>query len=400
MADASKLRAWYAHRQGLDGSLEGKSSAEVLLRAGWARSVGGVSPYLTLFSRAGITREQADADAAKLQIYELPSARGCTYVLPSEDFALGLAAGRGFDGEIKTAAKLGVTEKEIDKLCDAVVSALEKGPLDPDGLREATGKAVRNLGPEGKKKGLTTTLPVALGKLQGSGDIRRVPTNGRFDQQRYQYALWRPNPLRGFKFSPEQVHTELARRYFAWIGPAFASDFQAFSGLGVKATQAALQPLNLEPIEAATGETRLLLPQDRAKFEAFKPQKDPSYALLGSIDSLFLLRNDFKGALEPKDLERKVLVSSGMKSLGSLTDLPSHAIADRGRLIGLWEYDQATESIAWVSFVKKDKALKEAVTRTEDFVRDQLGDARSFSLDSPKSREPRIQALRKAAASA
>jgi hypothetical protein len=36
---------------------------------------------------------------------------------------------------------------------------MEKGPLDPDGLREATGKAVRNLGPEGKKKGLTTTLP-------------------------------------------------------------------------------------------------------------------------------------------------------------------------------------------------------------------------------------------------
>ncbi len=174
MVDASKLRAWYAHRQGLDGSLEGKSSAEVLQRAGWARSVGGVSPYLTLFSRAGISREQADADAAKLKIYELPSARGCTYVLPSEDFALGLAAGRGFDGEMKTAAKLGVTEKEIDKLCEAVVSALAKGPLDPDGLREATGKAVRNLGPEGKKKGLTTTLPVALGKLQESGDIRRV----------------------------------------------------------------------------------------------------------------------------------------------------------------------------------------------------------------------------------
>ncbi len=115
---------------------------------------------------------------------------------------------------------MGVTEKEIDKLCDAVVTALEKGPLDPDGLREATGKAVRNLGAEGKKKGLTTTLPVALGKLQASGDIRRVPTNGRFDQQRYQYALWRPNPLRSFKLSPEQVHTELARKYFGWIGPA------------------------------------------------------------------------------------------------------------------------------------------------------------------------------------
>jgi hypothetical protein len=394
MVDASKLRAWYAHRQGLDGTLEGKSSADVLLRAGWARSVGGVSPYLTLFSRAGISREQADADAAKLKIYELPSARSCTYVLPSDDFALGLAAGRGFDGEMKTAAKLGVTEKEIDKLCDAVVAALEKCPLDPDGLREAAGKAVRNLGPEGKKKGLTTTLPVALGKLQESGDIRRVPTNGRFDQQRYQYALWRPNPLRGFKFSPEQVHTELARKYFAWIGPASAADFQTFSGLGVKAAQAALQPLKLESIEVAPGDQRFFLVGDRAKFEAFKPPREPRYSLLGSIDSLFVLRSEFVSTFELKDLKNAALG-------GSRTDLlPDHAILDRGRLIGLWEYDQATESIAWVSFVKKDKALQEAVTRTENFVRGQLGDARSFGLDSPKSRAPRIQALRKAAASA
>jgi len=177
MVEPSKLRAWYAHRQGLDGPLEGKSASEVLRYAGWARSVGGVSPYLTLFSRAGTTREQADAAAENLEIYELPSARGCTYVLPSGDFALGLAAGRGFDTEMKTAAKLGVTEKEIDKLCDAIIGALEKGSLDTDGLREAARKAVRNLGLEGKKMGLTTTLPVALGKLQGSGDIRRVPIN-------------------------------------------------------------------------------------------------------------------------------------------------------------------------------------------------------------------------------
>jgi len=34
------------------------------------------------------------------------------------------------------------------------------------------------------------------------------------------------------------------------------------------------------------------------------------------------------------------------------------------------------------------------VQRTERFVRDQLGDARSFSLDSPESRAPRIAALR------
>src|SRR5262245_63397055 len=106
---------------------------------------------------------------------------------------------------MKTAEKLGVTPKEIDKLCDSVLKALENGALDPDGLREATGKAVRNLGPEGQKKGLTTTLPVALGKLQSSGEIRRIPTNGRLDQQRYKYSLFRPNPMEDFKLYGEEA---------------------------------------------------------------------------------------------------------------------------------------------------------------------------------------------------
>src|SRR5579864_2895867 len=107
--DQSKIRAWYAHRQGLDGSLDGKSAAEVLGRTGWARSMGSTAPYLTLFSRAGLSREDVDESVAKLEIHELPSVRGCTYVLPASDFALGLTLGKGFDGEMKVAEKLGVT---------------------------------------------------------------------------------------------------------------------------------------------------------------------------------------------------------------------------------------------------------------------------------------------------
>ncbi|MGD0301823.1 MAG: crosslink repair DNA glycosylase YcaQ family protein [Bryobacteraceae bacterium] len=393
--DQSKLRAWWAHRQGLDGGLAGKSAPEVLERVGWARSVGGVGPYLTLFSRAGISREKVDAAVANADIHELPSARACTYVLPASDFALGLKLAQSFPGEMKTAEKLGVSAKEIDKLCDAVLHALEKGPLDPDGLREATGKAVRNLGAEGKKKGLTTTLPVALGKLQTMGDIRRIPVNGRLDQQRYRYTLWRSNPLRNFKLSTEEAYTELARRYFEWIGPARISEFQGFSALGVKAAKAAVEPLKLEPL--AAGDDRLMLPGDRAKLEAFKPPKDPHYTLTSGIDAIVLLRTDLKGLLDPKDIDRQVFTEKEVKPLGTLPYLPSHAILDRGRVVGLWEYDTEAESIAWIAFVKKDKALQDAVTRMEQYVREQLGDARSFSLDSPKSRAPRVAALRKAA---
>ena len=57
--DLSQLRAWWWHRQGLDGSLVGASPETVLARTGWARSVGGANPYLSLFARAGTRRQQA-----------------------------------------------------------------------------------------------------------------------------------------------------------------------------------------------------------------------------------------------------------------------------------------------------------------------------------------------------
>jgi len=364
----TRLRAWWFHRQGLDGSLAGQSAAEVLARTGWARSIGGAAPYLTLFARAGLRRAEMDAALEKLDIHELPSARGCTYVVPASDFPLALAAGHPFsEDELKVGRKLGVTDKEIDKLRAAVLKALAGGPLDPDALRKKVGDAARNLGPEGAKKGLTTTLPVALGLLQAAGEIRRVPVNGRLDQQRYKYTVWKCSPIGTF--------TDLARRYFSWIGPAAISEFQAFAGLGVKAAKAAVEPLRLAPVSGDL----CLLPEDHEAFLKFQAPKRPQYTLLSSLDGIGLLRGDLKGLLVPEDRNR---------------DLPGHAILDRGRLVGRWEFDTATGTIAWASFVPRDKAIEKAVREMEAFVREDLGDARSFSLDSPKSRAPKIEALR------
>ena len=384
----NKLRAWWSNRQGLNSSPQTAASpAVVLAQSGWARSLGGCSPYFTLFSRAAIPRETADRAQAALEIHELPSARGCTYVLPAEDFplALSLAQSSG-DGEMRVAEKLGVTVKEIDKLCQAVLAALEKGPLDPDGIREVTGKAVRSLGPEGQKKGLSSTLPVALGQLQTCGDIRRIPVNGRLDQQRYQYTLWRPNPLRNAKIDPGEAAIELAKRYFRWIAPASASDFQAFAGIGVKAAKTALEPLKLQAISKDSD--LLLSPSDRDAFESSVPPKDPCYRLVANLDSSLLLRRNLSILLDPKDAKHPLLPPD------LLAPIHSPVILDRGRIVGLWEYDPARESIAYATFAKQDSPLKQAIANSEQFIRTQLGDARTFSLDSPKSRAPRIATLR------
>lgn len=360
----------------------------MLRQTGWTRSVGGANPYLALFARGGISRQAVDKAVLRLEIQELPSARGCTYVIPASDYALALKVGAGFANDITVARKLGVTDAEIEKLSSIVLDTLAKGPLDPEEIRAAAGGAVRNLGEAGRKKGLTTTLPVALEQLQAGGHIRRVPTTGRLDQQRYRYALWQPNPLAKFKLSEEEAYVELARRFFGWVGAASLAEFQWFSGLGAKATRIAAEPLGLVPMEDSS--SLLMLPEDRAAFDGFKVPRQPRFVLVSSLDGISHLRRDVEGLLAPADMKRSVFCESG------LTDLSSHAILDRGRLVGLWEYDVTTESIAWTSFIPKTKALERAVAFTEGFVRQELGDARSFSLDSPKSRAPRIEALRKA----
>jgi hypothetical protein len=388
------VRNWWWTRQGLDGSLADHDAAAVLERSGWARSVGGAGPYLTFFARAGLGRAAVDRALADQKIHELPAARGCTYVVPASDFALALTVGREqAEKPIAQATKLGVTGKEVDKLCSAIVDALAEGPLDPEGIRERVAKAARSLGPEGAKKGQSTTLPLGLGRLQALGEIRRLPVDGRLDQQRYRYARWTPNPLAGTRLTRDEAFTELARRYFRWIGPASLAEFQWFAGLGVKASAAAIAPLEL--VALSEGDARLMFADDRESLLASKPGKTADYQLVGSLDAIVLLRRDHGSLLDPGDAATEVIEDRSGAAIGGLADLPSHAILDRGRLVGLWEYDHDTQTIAWASFVGRSKPLAAAVARTEAYVRDELGDARSFSLDSPKSRAPRIAGLRR-----
>ena len=108
---------------------------------------------LDSIQQGGISREAADRSVANLEIHELPAARGCTYVLPAADFALALKLAQPFrESEIKLARKLGVTDREMNKLSTAVRKALVKGPLDPDEIRDAVGGAARNLGEEERRR--------------------------------------------------------------------------------------------------------------------------------------------------------------------------------------------------------------------------------------------------------
>jgi hypothetical protein len=404
-----QLRAVLAERQGLAGAMKGASASEVLARTGWARSVGGCNPYLALRDRAGLSRTEIDAAVAKLEIHELPAARGCTYVVPKEDYAIALRAaqGHGDDATMAMATKyLGVTRKEIDRLCDRVVALVSKSALDPAAMKEALGDAVRSLGAEGKKRGTTSTLPLALGYLQTRGLIRRVPIDGRLDQQRYRYVAWSSSPLGGKSagaLHDDEVALELGRRFFRWAGPAKAGELAWWGGLGVKAARAAILELKLVPLALADGEERWIFADDRDALLATKPPRDPRVSFVSSLDNLLHLRRSVALNVDARDVDRGVpggasASAKKKESLGTLADLPFHPILAGGRLIGLWEWDGVHDKLVWRTFSKSDASAgvaKEA-DALASYVTRELGDVRSFSLDSPEKRLERIDDLRKA----
>ncbi|MCW5940738.1 MAG: winged helix DNA-binding domain-containing protein [Fimbriimonadaceae bacterium] len=394
MPDHAKLRAWWAHRQGLIEPLAADPRA-VLGRCGWVRSVGSVNPYLTLFSRAGIGRIRAESAVADQTVHELPAARGCGYYVPAEDFAIALRLGARFheNSAIRVAKQhLGVTEPELDRLCEAILRAVESGPLTPAEMKPILGDAVRHLGDEGKKRGQTTTHSLGIGRLQAQGRLRRVPVDGRLDHERYAYAAWGNGPLSDGGPTEDEALRALAHRFFSWIGPARLSEFRGFAAATVKDAQAAVADLGLVPLD----EDFLVLPEDRDAFEAFVPPAEPAYRLVASLDSHLLHRRDAASLVDQADAQRAMYGEHGPVLIGGVQELSNHAILDRGRLVGLWEYDPEAREIVWASFVGVSEPLREAVARTERFIRDELGDARSFSLDSPKSRRPSLEALRAA----
>lgn len=383
------LRAWAWHKQGLDGTLQGADAADVFTRAGWARSVGGANPYLTLFARAGTSRTQADADVLSLKIHELPTARGCTYVLGRDDFAWGLQIGRDAAvAPFRVLARMGVERGEITLLEEEILHALAEAgsPLDPKQLKDLLGDSVRNLGEEGKKKGAATTLPTALGLLQADGRIRRVPANGRLDQQRYGYTLWGLPPT---ALDDDAARSLLLERYLGWTGGATVKQSQWFTGFTLANTKAALAATGALEAPTASGEVLWMMPDDVGRLASFKAPAEEQIQLLAGTDSLVLLRRNSGDLFAQQDKGKQVLGST----LALLADLPDHPIFDRGRIIGLWQYDPGRSRIAHWLFAGATPAVSRRIAEVEAWIRDELGDFRSFSLDSPASRQDRIDAL-------
>jgi hypothetical protein len=170
-----------------------------------------------------------------------------------------------------------------------------------------------------------------------------------------------------------------------------------WAGLGAKAARAAAAEAKVVPLEE--GSERLLFPEDRDALLALAIPKEPRIAFVSSLDNLFHMRREVRTHLGGDDLERKVPGGDANATLGGLAELPYNVIADRGRVIGLWEWDGVKGALVWRLLAKTPEVEKRAAAEAEAltaYVKSDLGDVRSFSLDSPEKRAPIVASLAKA----
>lgn len=84
-----------------------------------------------------------------------------------------------------------------------------------------------------------------------------------------------------------------------------------------------------------------MLPDDVAGLAAFEEPAEEQIQLLAGTDSLVLLRRNAAELLAGEDQDKPALGRLALQA-----DLPDHPILDRGRIIGLWQYDPAEGRIA------------------------------------------------------
>jgi len=389
--DSAKLRAFRAHKQGLIGQPFAKHSpSEILERAGWVRGVGSSAPYQHFATRANFSRGQVDEAVEHMEIHELPAARGCTYIVPKSDFALALRLARSSDPFAPSSPEraLGITKEELESLADATLKILGVSRLGVNEIKKGLGDKVRSFGEEGKKRGISTDLPGVISRLQTTGQIRRIPVNGRLDNEKNLYEVWNDNPLLGSEPSLEELHAELAHQFFSWIGPATLEEFQWFSKLPAGKSKAAFTDAALISLEDSYWAT----PEDADSFEDFRIPSEPDVKLLHCLDNIALLTRCLPLLIDSTDSEL-TFEGSRLSDSKGFGDPPCHMISDRGRLIGFWLFDHANQRIVYKSWAGDKQLIEKAIIESENRIKEQLGDFRSFSLDSPKSRQPRIQLL-------
>lgn len=404
--DLARARAHWHARQGLAEPFGG-SIVEAIAQSGWLRTLGGADVYLAARARKpGLSRAELDAAKEASQVRVSPAARGCIYLVPEAHAPLALRIAeeqhrKRIDRELE---KAGTSVKEVVERGEGLLATLQaKGPLTTDALRRAAPEgAFRSLGEQGKKTGVSSTLPVSLRELEFAGKIERTLEDGRLDTERYLWRATTKSPVGGAKVPaiPEARHAALAELFFGWVGPVTVKDFAEWAGLAQRDAKVAVEKAPLAPVavEGYADDAFALVSDLPVLKQAAKPSA--AVRLLSFEDNFLVLHGGPRVVTAERHHAYPLAAWGSTKAttVGGAKHITSRTIVTGDGLVGFWEYDPDANAIVTSTFEKlpsaQAKELARLAAETALFLKDQLGHAKIFTLDTTESIRERAQALK------
>ena len=286
----------------------------------------------------------------------------------------------------KELAKIGKTMKVVEGLAPGVLAALT-GPMTTDAIRKAMPGDIQSLGASfgdaGKKVGLSSPLPLALRLLEFAGKIERTLDGGRLDTERY---LWRKASGKLAPPAPDHLArvARVADAFLGFAGPATLAQLSAWSGHPQRDLKAALAKADAVPVEVeGMGEAYV-----RAADRKARPPEPRGTALVALEDN-YLNNHGLAAVTDPRHhaFEVDLWGGSGKPApIGKAQHVLSRSIVIDGLVAGFWEVDPRAARAVWHTFDPAPRALARALDEltaaTAKFLRDELGHARVFTLDT------------------
>lgn len=391
--DLDRARAHWHRRHGLGEPVKGKLE-DVVAATGWPRTLGGVDVYLAVRARVpGMSRRDLDEAVEQSRLQVIPAVRGCIYLVPRSlvPLVLRVAEEQQRKRTDRDLEKVGCSEEEVAAVGEAVLAALKKGPLSTDAIRKAMPEGtVRSFGEKGKKIGLSSPLPPALRHLEFQGKLERTLDGGRLDTERYLWRLVKKSPFTGAKIpaNPNARYAAIARVFFQQNGPATLKDFAAWTALPQRDARAAMDLAGLAPVDVdGYADDAFALEEDLPALREPAPPVE-SLSML-SFEDNYVTQHGGPGLMTHSRHQNRPIAAWGDAKAGTLGDtkhIAMRTIFDGDRLAGMWEYDPDAEAVVVGTFdplpAKRRGALEALAADVGKFLREDIGHARCFSLDT------------------
>ena len=400
----SQIRSFWLERQGLASPLEAPP-AELVARTGWARTLGGIDVYLALRARnPSIARANLEGELQSGALRVVPAVRGCIYLVPAAEVPLlmTLAADLSRPRTQRELLKAGVDGQEVEDLAAAVLEVLAQGPLGTREIRKALpADSVRSLGEAGKKVGLSSPLPVALRELEFRGAIERTPVGHRLDTEVYQWHRSPvPDAVPTIPELPEERLALVVRRVLEFFAPLSIPELATWIGIPQRDIKAALETLEVRLVAIEGCKAPAVVLEELWSSLEQVEQAPAQFRFLPFGDNLLTVHGGPAIFTDPKFHDLPVERWGGAKArpLGQVNHLGRRPLFLGERLVGFWEFDPEAEEVV-VGLLEALSAqeaedLNDARVRLAEFLQQDLGHARSFSLDTEAALLRRATTLR------